>query len=112
MPTPSPKFTSSISWIAENSSEVGADTGALVDCWRGPGCARKCSWSARNGGSNENVDIAALGDMRPGMPVASVEAAMASAWKTPAPNNCGKIGPLEKSHRFVLWIDRNGLIGW
>ncbi|WP_246622819.1 DUF7256 domain-containing protein [Rhizobium laguerreae] len=61
--------------------------------------------------SNENVDVAALAALRPGMPMAKVEAAMGSTWKPPAPHKGGKIDLLENSHGFVAWIDRNGLIG-
>jgi hypothetical protein len=60
---------------------------------------------------NENADVAALAALRPGMPMAKVEAAMGSAWKPPAPHKGGEIDLLENSHGFVVWIDRNGLIG-
>jgi hypothetical protein len=60
---------------------------------------------------NENVDVAALAALRPGMPMAKVEAAMGPAWRPPAPHKGGKIDLLENSHGFVVWIDRNGLIG-
>ncbi|WP_245448326.1 hypothetical protein [Neorhizobium sp. T6_25] len=60
---------------------------------------------------NDNVDVAALAILRPGMPMAKVEAAMGSAWKPPAPHKGGKIDLLENSHGFVAWIDQDGLIG-
>lgn len=43
--------------------------------------------------------------------MAKVEAAMGPAWRPPAPHKGGKIDLLENSHGFVVWIDRNGLIG-
>ncbi|WP_244471314.1 DUF7256 domain-containing protein [Rhizobium ecuadorense] len=61
--------------------------------------------------SNDSVDIAALAALRPGMPMARVEAAMGAAWKPLAPHKGGKIDLLENSHGFVAWIDRDGLIG-
>ncbi|MCF1450169.1 hypothetical protein FS815_25610 [Agrobacterium vitis] len=60
---------------------------------------------------NETVDVAALAALRPGMPIARVEAAMGSTWKPPAPHKGGRIDLLENSHGFLVWIDRNGLIG-
>ncbi len=36
---------------------------------------------------------------------------MGPAWRPPAPHKGGKIDLLENSHGFVVWIDRNGLIG-
>ncbi|MCQ1574308.1 hypothetical protein NFO65_26635 [Neorhizobium galegae] len=60
---------------------------------------------------NDNVDVAALAALRPGMPMTKVEAAMGSAWKSPAPHKGGKIDLLENSHGVVAWIDRDGLIG-
>ncbi|MEN3148868.1 hypothetical protein ABCW43_16310 [Neorhizobium sp. IRAMC:178] len=56
---------------------------------------------------NENVDVAALAGLRPGMPISKVEEAMGSAWKPPAPHKGGKIDLLENSRGFVVWIDRH-----
>ncbi|MFC0809003.1 DUF6892 domain-containing protein [Ensifer sp. P24N7] len=60
---------------------------------------------------NGSVNVAALADLRPGMPITKVEEAFGSAWKPLAPHKGGKIDLLENSHGFVAWIDRNGLIG-
>ncbi|WP_245314321.1 hypothetical protein [Rhizobium sp. R634] len=60
---------------------------------------------------NKSVDVAALAVLRPGMPMAKVQAAMGSAWKPLPAHKGGKIDLLENSHGFVAWIDQNGFIG-
>lgn len=61
--------------------------------------------------SNDPVDVKALAALRPGMPVAAVEAAMGSAWRAPATHKGGVIDILENTYGVIVRIDRSGLIG-
>lgn len=73
-----------------------------ISLWMGSNCMAA---------SDHPADAAALAALRPGMPVAAVEAAMGSSWCAPAPHKGGVIDILQNTHGVVVRIDRNGLVG-
>ncbi len=61
--------------------------------------------------SNNPVDVAALAELRPGMPVAVVEKALGSVWRALAPHKGGFIDILENTYGVIIRIDRKGMVG-
>lgn len=59
----------------------------------------------------DEVDVAALARLRPGMPVSALEHALGSRWVPPAPHREGRVDAVARTHGFQARVDRAGSIG-